>query len=384
MYNFYNSADLSAKQKEAVLTVKNNFKTFLLFSEVKKSAPVKAMLLILIASVLLFSGCSKKDSNVLYIYNWSDYIDEKLVEEFTEKTGIKVISDYFDSNESMYAKLKAGASGYDIVFPTSYMVEIMNKSGMILDMDHSKIPNIKNIDSKFTALSPDSGMKYSIPYMISTTGIGYLDSKTDQEELSWDIFADPRFKGRMTMLNDVRETVGAALKYLGYSYNSVDTKELEEAGDLLIKWKKNLAKFENDQYKNGLVSGEFYISQGYSGDILQVQEENEDILFAVPKEGTSISVDNMVILKDSENVENAYKFINYLLEGEVAARNIEYVYYLAPNTEAYKLLSSEILEDPAVFITDEVINGSEILLDQGDNNILYSRVWDRVKAASAE
>ena len=363
--------------------MKTNFKNFSLSAAVKFSVPVKIILMILTV-VLFFSGCSKKDSNVLYIYNWSDYIDEKLVEEFTEKTGIKVVSDYFDSNESMYAKLKAGASGYDIVFPTSYMVEIMNKNGMILDMDHSKIPNIKNIDSKFTALSPDSGMKYSIPYMISTTGIGYLDSKTDQEELSWDIFADPRFKGRMTMLNDVRETVGAALKYLGYSYNSVDTKELEEAGDLLISWKKNLAKFENDQYKNGLVSGEFYISQGYSGDILQVQEENEDIFFAVPKEGTSISVDNMVILKDSENVENAYKFINYLLEGKVAARNIEYVYYLAPNTEAYKLLSSEILDDPAVFITDEVINGSEILLDQGENNILYSRVWDRVKAASAE
>ncbi len=344
-----------------------------------------ALICILVSFLTVLSGCSRGEKSVLYIYNWSDYIDEALVEEFTEKTGIEVISDYFDSNESMYAKLKAGASGYDIVFPTSYMVEIMNKGSMLLELDHEKIPNIGYVDRKFLAMSPDSGMNYSVPYMISTTGIGVLGSRTGSpEKISWNIFSDPGYAGRMTMLNDVRETIGAALKYLGYSYNSIDTEELEKAGDLLISWKKNLAKFENDQYKNGLVSGEFYISQGYSGDILQVQEENEDISFIVPEEGTSISVDNMVILKDSKNTENAYSFINYLLEPEVAARNIEYVYYLAPNTEAYKLLSREILEDPAVFITDDVINSSEILLDQGENNVLYSRVWDRVKAATVD
>lgn len=336
-------------------------------------------LLVLIA---VLSGCSSGEKKSLYLYNWSDYIDEELVTAFTEETGIKVITDYFDSNESMYAKLRSGADGYDIVFPTSYMVEIMEAGDMLQDLDHAKLPNLKNLDPKFTALSVDAAMEYSVPFMVSTTGIGYLGSELGElDNLSWDIFSNPAYAGKMTMLNDVRETLGAALKYLGYSYNSRSVSELEEAGDLLIEWKRNLAKFENDQYKNGLVSSEFTVSQGYSGDILQVQEEREDLLFIIPQEGTSISIDNMVILKNAKNQGEAYAFIDYMLRPEVAAQNIEYVYYLAPNIEAYKLLDEEILEDPAVFISDEVIENSEILLDLGDDNALYTRVWDRVKSA---
>ena len=337
---------------------------------------------VVILSALFLAGCSKEDSRKLYLYNWSDYVDEELVEAFTEETGIQVITDYFDSNESMYAKLRSGADGYDIVFPTSYMVEIMNAGGMLQKIDHSKLFNLKNIDRKFSDLSVDKGMEYSVPYMISTTGLGYLTSELgERESLSWDIFASTDYSSKMTMLNDVRETIGAALKYLGYSYNSRSEAELAEARDLLISWKRNLAKFENDQYKNGLVSGEFTISQGYSGDILQVQEEREDLQFIVPKEGTSISIDNMVILKSAKNAEEAYEFIDYMLRADVAAANIEYVSYLAPNTEAYKLLSEDILSDPAVFITDEILGHSEILLDLGDDNELYSRIWDEIKSA---
>lgn len=336
----------------------------------------------LILSVFLLGGCSKEESRKLYLYNWSDYIDEELVKTFTEETGIQVITDYFDSNESMYAKLRSGGDGYDIVFPTSYMVEIMNQSGMLQQIDHSRLSNLNNIDRKFTALSVDNDMEYSVPYMVSTTGIGYLASELGElDSLSWDIFGTSDYALKMTMLNDVRETIGAALKYLGYSYNSRSEAELAEARDLLIAWKKNLAKFENDQYKNGLVSSEFVISQGYSGDILQVQEEREDLQFIVPEEGTAISIDNMVILKGAKNTDEAYAFIDYMLQAEVAAANIEYVYYLAPNTEAYKLLSEDILNDPAVFITDEVLENSEILLDLGDDNELYSRIWDEIKSA---
>lgn len=345
----------------------------------------KSLLLVVLSLaglLAVLSGCSSGEKKTLYLYNWSDYIDEELVEAFTEETGIKVISDYFDSNESMYAKLRSGTDGYDIVFPTSYMVEIMRTGDMLEDLDHSKLSNLENLDPKFTSLSVDDQMEYSVPYMVSTTGIGYLgDELGELESLSWDIFGNPEYAGKMTMLNDVRETLGAALKYLGYSYNTRSESELEEAGDLLIQWKRNLAKFENDQYKNGLASSEFIVSQGYSGDILQVQEEREDLLFIIPEEGTSISVDNMVILKSAKNKDGAYAFINFMLRPEVAAKNIEYVYYLAPNTEAYKLLDDEILEDPAVFISDEVIEKSEILLDLGDDNILYNRVWDRVKSA---
>lgn len=345
----------------------------------KKNLFPRVMCLLGLLAVL--SGCFSGEKKNLYLYNWSDYIDEELVQAFTEETGIKVISDYFDSNESMYAKLRSGADGYDIVFPTSYMVEIMRAGDLLEDLDHSKLGNLNNLDPKFISLSVDNSMAYSVPYMVTTTGIGYLESELgDIESLSWDIFGDPAYAGKMTMLNDVRETLGAALKYLGYSYNTRSETELEEAGDLLIQWKKNLAKFENDQYKNGLVSAEFIVSQGYSGDILQVQEEREDLLFIVPEEGTSISIDNMVILKSARNKDEAYAFIDYMLRPDVAAKNIEYVYYLAPNKEAYKLLDDEILDDPAVFISDEVIENSEILLDLGEDNALYNRVWDRVKS----
>ncbi len=345
-----------------------------------KSTLFRVFLTVLVLTAFL--SCSSGKKETLYLYNWSDYIDEDLVKEFTKETGIKVVTDYFDSNESMFAKLKSGAGGYDIVFPTSYMAEIMMKNGMLQELDHDRLSNLGNLDPRFLNLNSDSKMDYSVPYMVSTTGIGYLESVTGEiDSISWDVFGDSRFAGKMTMLNDVRETIGAALKYLGYSYNSTSVKELEEARDLLIKWKKNLAKFENDQYKNGLVSGEFSVSQGYSGDILQVQEEQEDLRFIIPREGTSISIDNMVILKDARNPEAAYAFIDYMLRPEVAAANTAYVWYLAPNLPSYELLDQEILEDPAVFLDDAVIDTSEILLDLGDDNALYSRIWDEIKSA---
>ncbi|MBN1499922.1 MAG: spermidine/putrescine ABC transporter substrate-binding protein [Spirochaetes bacterium] len=332
------------------------------------------------AAVILF-GCSSGKKE-LYIYNWSDYINEDLVKRFEEENNCKIILDYFDSNETMYAKLQAGATGYDIVFPSGYMVNMMAQQGLLLKLDQSKIPNLKNLDEKYIPFSMDENQEYSVPYMISNTGIGYLASKAgDDFDPSWNIFADPRYKGRMTMLNDMREAIGAALKYLGYSMNTIKSDELEAAKKILIGWKRNLAKFEADQYKNGLVSEEFYFSQGYSGDVYQVMEENEDINYAIPKEGTTLSSDNMVILKGSKNTDLAYAFINFLLDGKVAAENIEYVYYLAPNKEAYQYLSDEIKNEPAILMPDEILNKCEVLKDLGENNELYSKIWDEVKAA---
>lgn len=347
----------------------------------KKRRGVVAGVIVVGIAVLTLAGCGG-GGETLYIYNWSDYVDEDLIDEFTEETGIEVVMDYFDSNESMYAKLQAGATGYDIVFPTTYMVEIMNDSDMLGEIDHEAIPNLEYIDPQYLEMTPDSAMEYSVPYMISSTGLGFLQSEVgDLEEISWSEIANPAYRGRTTMLNDMRETIGAALKYLGYSYNSTSPDELAEAEELLIQWKENLAKFDNDQYRNGLVSGEFYLVHGYSGDILQGQDENEDIAFLIPQEGTTISIDNMVILKDAEHKDAAHEFINYMLRPEVAARNIEYVYYLAPNTGAYELLSDEIRNNPAVFLPEEFVASSEILLDLGDDNAMYSEVWDAVKAA---
>ena len=330
--------------------------------------------------ITIFSGCSSEKKE-LYIYNWSDYMDESLVKQFETENSCKIILDFFDSNETMYAKFKAGAAGYDIVFPSGYMVNVMSKEGILLKLDHSKIPNLKNLDKKYMDFSLDKNQEFSVPYMISNTGIGYLKSKVQENfEPSWNIFADSKYKGRMTMLNDMREAIGAALKYSGYSINTTNTEELEKAKNILIGWKKNLAKFEADQYKNGLVSGEFYFSQGYSGDIFQVMAENRDIRYAIPKEGTTLSSDNMVILKSSKNVELAYKFINFMLDAKVSAKNMEYVHYLAPNKEAYQYLSDDIKVDPAILMPDHVLKRCEVIIDLGKDNALYSTIWDQVKS----
>ncbi|MBF0210362.1 MAG: spermidine/putrescine ABC transporter substrate-binding protein [Desulfamplus sp.] len=343
-----------------------------------KSTVITALLVL----IALFSGGCSTEKKELYIYNWSDYINENLVKSFEEENSCKIILDYFDSNETMYAKLKAGAAGYDIVFPSGYMVGVMAKEGMLLKLDHSKIPNLKNIDKKYISFSLDEQHEFSVPYMISNTGIGYLKSKAGETfEPSWNIFADPKYKGRMTMLNDMREAIGAALKYLGYSINTTDLKELEEAKGILMGWKQNIAKFEADQYKNGLVSGEFYFCQGYNGDIFQVRAENADIGYAIPKEGTTLSSDNMVILNSSKNPDLAYKFINFMLDGKVSAENIEYVQYLAPNKEAYQYLSDGIKSDPAILMPEHVLNRCEVIIDLGNDNALYSKIWDQVKSA---
>lgn len=341
---------------------------------------VLAAIAVLILTTL-FSGCAPEKKE-LYIYNWSDYINEDLVKRFEDENNCKIILDYFDSNETMYAKLKAGAAGYDIVFPSGYMVTVMAKEGLLMKLDHTKIPNLKNLDPKYIPFSLDENQEFSVPYMISNTGIGYLKSKAgDNFDPSWNIFANPEYKGRMTMLNDMREAIGAALKFLGYSMNTTDPAELEAAKKVLIGWKQNLAKFESDQYKNGLISKEFYFSQGYSGDVYQLMKENNDIGYAIPKEGTTLASDNMAILKDAKNRDLAYKFINFMLDGKVASENIEYVYYLAPNKEAYQYLSDDIKNSPAILMPDDILKRCEVMVDLGEKNGLYSKIWDEVKAA---
>ncbi|THB66727.1 MAG: spermidine/putrescine ABC transporter substrate-binding protein, partial [Spirochaetaceae bacterium] len=225
----------------------------------------KTIALLMIVAVLLIciTGCSRDNRPALYVYNWSDYMDQDIISAFEEQHNVRVVLDYFDSNESMYAKLSAGASGYDVIFPTSYMVDIMKSQGMLAPIQKSLIPNLKNLDERYFAFASQPVLSFSVPYMVSTTGIGYLASQVDEDfEPSWGVFGDEQYRGRMTMLNDMRETIGAALKYLGYSMNTVKAQELAAAQQLLIEWKANLAKFEAEQYKNGLVSGEFRIAHG--------------------------------------------------------------------------------------------------------------------------
>ncbi len=325
-------------------------------------------------------GCNR-ETPVLHIYTWADYIKPELIERFERENSCRVVIDTFDSNEVMYAKLKAGASGYDLVTPSSYMVKVMNDQGMLRKLDHGRLPNLKNIDPGYLKVAIDPAMEYSVPYMLTTTVIAYLKSRVPDFEPSWAMFSRPEYGGRMTMLSDMRETIGAALKFLGYGINSTDRGELEKARDVVIGWKKNLAKFENEQYKTGLASQEFFIVHGYSGDVMAVQEENDDIAYAVPVEGTSIACDDFVILKSARQVELAHRFINFLHEPDVAAENTVAVNYLCPNQACYKLLPQEILDDPTVFLPEEIKARCEVINDVGPAQALYTAMWDQIKAA---
>jgi spermidine/putrescine transport system substrate-binding protein len=224
-------------------------------------------------------------------------------------------------------------------------------------------------------------MRYSVPYMLTTTGLGYLSSRVTDFAPTWAMLDRADLAGRMTMLDDMRETLGAALKFKGYSLNTTDEGQLAEARDVVIRWKRNLAKLENEQYKTGLASGEFVLVHGYSGDIFQVQTENQDIAFGVPREGTSISCDDLVIPGDAREPALAHAFINFLHQPEVAAANTEFIQYLCPNAASYPQLPEAIRGNPAIFLPAELRAKCEVIADLGDKTALYSRAWDQVKAA---
>ncbi|MEY4069733.1 MAG: hypothetical protein RL721_347 [Candidatus Eisenbacteria bacterium] len=325
-------------------------------------------------------GCAKRETPVLHVYTWADYIKPEVVQRFERENRCRVVIDTYDSNEAMYAKLKAGATGYDLLTPSSYQVQVLEKQGMLQPLDHSRLPNLVNVDRDYLAIAIDSGMVHSVPYMLTNTGVGYLRSKVGELEPTWAVFDRSDLKGRMTMLNDMRETIGAALKSLGYSLNSTDSLQLEQAKDVVLRWKRNLAKFENEQYKGGLASGEFVVVHGYNGDLMQARAENPDIAFFAPREGLSLSCDDLVIPKDAKQVELAHRFIDFLHDPEVAAENSVAIQYLCPNSASYDRLPADFMNDPALRLAPEVRARSEVIRDLGSDLVKYTRIWDVIKA----
>lgn len=326
------------------------------------------------------TGCSSSD-NELHLYTWGNYIKPSLLERFEKEHDCRVTIDTYDSNEAMYAKLKAGATGYDILFPSTYIFELMVEQGMLQELDKEKLPNMKELDPFYLAMIPEKQRQAGVPYMLTYTGIAFRKDKTPKLPHSWSVFADTQFKGRMTMLNDMREALGAALKHLGYSINTFDPAQIKKAADLLIQWKHNLAKFESEQYQNGIAGGEYLIAQGYSGDVLQVMQEHAMVGFFLPEEGTNISLDLMVIPQHAPHRELALAFINFLLDPEVAAENIGYAYYICPNLGAYERLPKALRENPALFPDEAIIKKSELIQNLGAHTRLYTEAWDHVKGA---
>ncbi len=336
--------------------------------------------LVLLASAAFVLTSCGNPKETLHIYNWGDYISDDVIRKFEKEFNCKVKVDVFDSNEAMYAKLKAGAGGYDIIVPSSYMAKLMYEQGMLRDLDSALLPNVtKYFDRSYSPLSLDGELKYSVPYFVSFTGIGYDTTRIKDFQPTWRMFERPEIKKRSSLLNDQREVMGCALRTLGYDVNSTDQKQIDEAVALIQKWKQNIAKFEVDDAKRALASGEFFLIQTYSGDMLQVSMEKPNVAFVIPEEGSTVTFDNFTVVRNSRNSKLAHEFINFMYRPEIAAENMNEIMYVTPHTEAVKLVDEKLRRNPAFAIPESVRSRCVPLRDLGEDNAKYIRAWDKIR-----
>jgi spermidine/putrescine transport system substrate-binding protein len=333
------------------------------------------------AASIASCGKSKVKERTLHVYTWADYLAPDLAKKFEKEFSCKLVLDTFDSNESMHAKLAAGATGYDVLVPTSYMVKTLAREGLLQPLDHSKLTSLSSVDPDYLKRALDPQMKHSVPYMMAPTCIAWRSDKVPNPEPSYSMYTRSDLKGRTTLLDDPREVLGGALIFLGFPLNSKDPAQLAAARDLVKSWKPNLAKFENEQYKSGIASGEFHLVQGYAGDLFQVQEESESVEIAIPREGSAFSCDDLCITKAAKEPGLAHDFINFLTMPEIAAENMQYISYRAPNAAAYKLLPEDFRGNLVLFPDEALFAKLQPIDDLGDAQALWTKMWDEVKAS---
>jgi spermidine/putrescine transport system substrate-binding protein len=319
-------------------------------------------------------------SKQVNVYNWDTYIGETTLEDFTDATGITVRYDLFASNDELFAKLREGNPGYDVIYPTNDYVERMIAADMLLPLDHAKIPNMANVDPAFADPAFDPGLKHSMPYFWGTVGLGYRKSKGSPKALA-DLFDGDTYDGRISLLNST-DTILAALKYRGHSLNTTNPAEIDEAVETLIEVKPKIKTFAPDTGQDLLVSGEVDVCLEYNGDILQVMEEDDDLAYVVPAEGSQLWVDSMCIPKGGPNPENGHTFINFILDAKVHGAIAAFVRYPCPNAAALEFIPPEDRENPALYPAKAVLARCEIPVYKGEQvESLYADALTRVLAA---
>lgn len=346
----------------------------------KKYIKIFSVFLILTVVVSLFAGCGDKGTVTLRVYNWGDYIDESVLDEFEEKYGIKVIYDTFDTNESMYVKLKGGGSAYDVAFPSDYMIERLIKEDLIEKIDFNNIPNFKYIDERFKNLAYDPNNEYSVPYMWGTVGIVYNKNMVDGPIDSWRAMWDKKYEKKIFMLDSSRDSIGIALKMLGYSLNSRNEKELEEAKQALMEQKPLVLSYAGDEVKDNMIAEQAALALVWSGDAVYMKRENPNLEYVIPKEGSNLWFDAMVISKGTKHKKEAEMFINFMCETEIAFKNADYIGYSTPHVEAKKLLPEDVLNDRTAYPTDEELEKCEVFVSLSDFVKEYDRIWTEIKA----
>jgi spermidine/putrescine transport system substrate-binding protein len=351
--------------------------------------PITCLIILFVSGLfLLTSGCQSSsasgsgESSTLNVYNWGEYIDLEILDSFTEETGISVVYDTYATNEDMYTKIKNGGASYDIAIPSDYMIERMINENLVEPLNLGNIPNFKCIDQRFTSLAYDPGCEYSVPYMWGTFGILYNKEMVDDVVDSWGILWNEKYKGQIFMYDSLRDTIGISLKYNGFSLNSTDPSELEIAKNSLIEQKPLARAYVGDTVRDSMIGNEGALAIVYSGDAIYCIGENPDLAYAVPKEGSNIWFDAIVIPKGAKNISAAEKFIDYLCRPDICLKNVEFIGYSTVNSETFSMLSDETKSDPAYWPTDDIYDRCEVLSDLGDYIREYDKAWTEVLAAS--
>ena len=327
-------------------------------------------------------GGGGPEEKELNFYNWADYVAKTTIPGFEKQTGIQVTQDYFSSNEELLAKLRAGGTGYDVIVPSDYMVAIMIKSDVLQPLDKSKIPNFKNIGEDFRGLPYDQDNEYSVPYQWGTTGILYNRKEIGQLEDSWEPMWSPEFREEIGMLNDERETPGAALYKLGYSVNATSDEQLGEAEAELKKQKPLLrGYFDSTQNRPLVQNGDLLLGHVFSGDAFLALSENDDLDYIIPKPAATRWTDNMAIPAGAEHPDNAHKFINYILDAKVGAALSNYTYYNTPNEAALPMIDDALKKLPGYELSREEFDRLQVIEDVGEATRKYSRLFTEVKSS---
>lgn len=346
--------------------------------------------IILIAGLLAcVLGCTKTNQSipttsprVLNLAIWSNYVTPEILADFEKRTGIKVQISNYSSNEELLAKLQAGASGYDVAVPSDYMVFAMSKLGLVLELNSTKLSNLKSLDPRFLKKPYDPTNRYSVPYDWGTTGIAVNRDLYKGKMNGWkDLFNATNLSGKFSLLDDVRETVGASLKMLGLSLNTTRPEDLKRAKEVLLKARSRVKAFTSEPMMP-LMSGETAVAHAYMSDTLQARHKSggKNIEYIIPEEGATLWIDNLVIPRGAAHIDEAHLFINYLLEAKTNASTVMNIFVAPANKDTLALLPKEYQLNSALFPSPKVLEPCEMMQDLGEATTLWDRVWTEVKA----
>lgn len=345
---------------------------------------MKKLLCVLLMAALLLPVCASAQE-VVNVFDWEDYIDESVLEQFEEETGIHVNYMRFTTNEDMMVQVEANPGAFDVVFPSEYCVERLTNKGLLMEIDASKLEYFQNIRADLLNPSYDPNNAHSVPYMCGTLGLLYNTKLADAEGVkTWNVLWSDKYKGQILMMDSIRDGMAAALKSLGYGVNSTDYMELRAATDLLVAQKTGgyVKAYGLDEFKDKMVAGEAAIALVYSGDAEYAIELNEDLAYVIPEEGSNIWVDCAVIPASATNVENAYKFIDFLCRPDIAAKNVNEIWYMSVNSAAIEEMGEEYSSLYVLNPTEEEIARCEYYNDLSDDWLdIYNTLWQEARNA---